>query len=41
MEWYEDLNPVDEKENECGMCGKAIEDDKDFCSAACFREDNR
>ena len=37
MEWYDDLNP----ENECGMCGKAIEDDKDFCSAACFREDNR
>ena len=41
MEWYDNLNPIDDLAGECGMCGKAIDEDKDFCSSTCFEADMR
>lgn len=34
-EYYNTLDKV----NECRMCGKAIYDDKEYCSKSCFDAD--
>ena len=39
MEWYDDLNPVDELGGKCGTCGTSIDSDKDFCSSTCYEQD--
>jgi predicted nucleic acid-binding Zn ribbon protein len=36
MEWYDDLNPVDQEDSKCVECGTPIYSDKEFCSGTCF-----
>ena len=36
MEWYDALNPNEQKEFECSECGKPLETDAGYCSGTCF-----
>ena len=36
MEWYDCLNPHEQKEYECSECGKPLETDDGYCSGTCF-----
>jgi len=36
MEWYDCLNPHEQKEFECSECGAPMDTDKDVCSGTCF-----
>ena len=39
MNYFDDDNPVDDKEFTCNVCDKPI-DEPGFCSAKCWRNDN-
>tara|TARA_B000000477_G_scaffold6822_1_gene5505 strand:+ start:637 stop:762 length:126 start_codon:yes stop_codon:yes gene_type:complete len=41
MEWYDYLNPHEQPEHECGVCGKPMNEDRGVCSNACFEADMR
>ena len=36
MEWYDCLNPHEQKEYECSECGKPLDTDDGYCSGTCF-----
>ncbi len=36
MEWYDFLNPHEQKEYECLECSKPLETDDGYCSGTCF-----
>mgnify|MGYP000123699108 CR=1 FL=1 len=36
MEWYDDLNPIDQEDSQCVECGKPIYSGKEYCSGTCF-----
>ncbi len=39
MEWYDNLNPIDEPEYECAHCEKPLYKNKGYCSNSCFNAD--
>jgi predicted nucleic acid-binding Zn ribbon protein len=41
MEWYDFLNPDEQKEFECSECGTPIAEDKQYCSGSCFEASMR
>lgn len=41
MEWYDALNPNEQKEYECSECGKPLETDAGYCSGTCFEASMR
>jgi len=39
MSWDDYLNPHEQPEFECGVCGKPMHQDKDYCSNNCYQAD--
>jgi len=39
MSWDDFLNPHEQEEFECGVCGKPMNHDKDYCSNSCYKAD--
>ncbi|AKG94237.1 hypothetical protein AVT43_gp63 [Polaribacter phage P12002L] len=40
-EQYEDYQERLSKTNRCAICDDAINEDKNYCSEKCFRDDNQ
>jgi len=39
MSWDDYLNPHEQPEYECGVCGKPMHQNKDYCSNNCWEAD--
>jgi len=39
MNWDDYLNPHEQPEYECGVCGKPMQEDKGVCSNSCYKAD--
>ena len=39
MSWDDFLNPHEQPESECGVCGKPMQEDKGVCSNSCYEAD--